>query len=104
MSEDYPLVVVYGLLSPVASLVGGAQVLGTRTSLVEAYGLSNCELLALGHMGFSSCGSWALECASFTGLLSYSRACGIYQIRDLTCVPCMGRQILNHSATREVLW
>ena len=66
VSENYPLVVVYGLLSPVASLVGGAQVLGTRTSLVEACGLSNCESLALGHMGFSSCGSWALECASFS--------------------------------------
>ena len=24
--------------------------------------------------------------------------------RDWTCVPCIGRQILNHGTTREVLW
>ena len=26
------------------------------------------------------------------------------QTRDQTCVPCIGRWILNHSATREVLY
>ena len=30
-------------------------------------------------------------------------ACGIFLDQDQTHVPCMGRQILIHSATREVL-
>ena len=32
---------------------------------------------------------------------SHSVACGIFQTRARTRVPCIGRQILNHCATRE---
>ena len=34
---------------------------------------------------------------------SCSTACGIPQTRVRTCVPCIGRQTLNHCATREAL-
>ena len=33
--------------------------------------------------------------------LSSSAACGIFPERDQTCVPCIGRQVLNHGAIRE---
>ena len=35
--------------------------------------------------------------------LSCSVACGIFPDRARTHVPCIGRQILNHCATREAL-
>ena len=53
------------------------------------------------HAGFSSCGSWALECR-----LS---SCGTqaYLLRDMWDlpgpIPCIGRRILNHCTIREVL-
>ena len=63
--------------------------------------------------GFSSCGTWAqqlwlagsrvqaqqLWC---TGLVVW-RHVGSSRTRARTRVPCIGRQILNHCATREVL-
>ena len=68
-------------------------------------------------MGFSSCGMWASVAVAY-GLSSCgSRAlerrlngCGLVaprhvgssRARDQTCVPCIGRQILNHCTTREV--
>ena len=50
---------------------------------------------------FSSCGTWAqyLWC---TGLVAPWHV-GSSQTRARTRVPCIGRQILNHCATREVL-
>ena len=44
--------------------------------------------------GFSSCGT--------TGLVA-PRHVGSSRTRARTCVPCIGRRILNHCATREVL-
>ena len=35
--------------------------------------------------------------------LSFPASCGIFQTRDQTHVSCIGRRILNHWATREVL-
>ena len=35
--------------------------------------------------------------------LSCSAACGIFPDQDQTRVPCIGRQILNHCSTSEVL-
>ena len=35
--------------------------------------------------------------------LSGPAACGIFLSRDLTCVPCIGRQVLNHCTTKEIL-
>ena len=52
-------------------------------------------------MGFSNCGAWAqlLRCINLVAL----RHVGSSWTRDQTCVPCIGRQILIHWATREVL-
>ena len=36
--------------------------------------------------------------------LSCSAACGIFRVRDRTCVPCIGRRILNHCSTREAVF
>ena len=73
---------------------------------------------------FSSCGVWALEhagsavlmhelsgCGMQTSLaamhgLSCCETCGLWHLssltRDQTCIPCIGRWILNHWTTREV--
>ena len=64
------------------------------------------------------CGAWLLTVAaslavehplhgahaSVVGVhrLHCSVACGIPQTRDQTCVPCIGRWILNHCTSREV--
>ena len=64
------------------------------------------------------CGAWLLTVAAslaveqplqgaHTSVVSVHRlrcsvACGIPQTRDQTCVPCIGRWILNHCTSREV--
>ena len=53
-------------------------------------GFSCCEMQALWHSGFSSCGTQAY--------LEHVRAS---QTRDQIRVPCIGRQILNHWTLRE---
>ena len=64
------------------------------------------------HVGFSSCGAWAQQLWLLgsrgqalqlwhTGLVA-PRHVGSSWTRAQTCVPCIGRQILNHRATREV--
>ena len=52
------------------------------------------------HAGFSSCSTWAQQ-LWHVGLVVL-RHVGSSQTRDGTCVPCTGRRILNHCATREV--
>ena len=51
-------------------------------------------------MGFCNCGAWAqlLRCINLVAL----RHVGSSWTRDQTCVPCIGRQILNHWTIREV--
>ena len=63
------------------------------------------------HVGFSSCGTWAqqlwlvdsrvqaqqLWCMGFVA----PRRVGSPWTRAQICVPCIGRQILNHCTTRE---
>ena len=51
------------------------------------------------HTGFSSCGTRA-QYLWRTGLVS-PQDVGSSQARDPTHVPCIGRQLLNHCATRE---
>ena len=81
----------------------GAQALGMRSSVVEALGLSSCNSRALERVGFSSYGSWALECRlSSCGWVAPWHV-GSFWTRARTRVPCIGRWILNHCATREVL-
>ena len=60
---------------------------------------------ALGCQDFSSFGSLALEhrlSSCGTKAFSCSMACGIFWTRDQTCIPHIGRRILNHWTTREV--
>ena len=61
--------------------------------------------VSLGHTGFSSCGAWYLERGLsnswHTGLVACWHV-GSSQTRGRTCVPCIGRWVLNHRTTREV--
>ena len=50
--------------------------------------------------GFSSCSTWAQQLWRM-GLVT-PRHVGSSRTRDRTCVPCIGRRILNHCTTREV--
>ena len=52
------------------------------------------------HMGFSSCSSWAqqLWCLGLAAPWQVKSS----QTRNQTCVPCIGRWILNHWTTVEV--
>ena len=52
------------------------------------------------HAGFSNCGTWAQQ-LWLSGLVALWHV-GSSQTRAWTHVPCIGRQILNHCATREV--
>ena len=62
---------------------------------------SNCGTRALGHAGCSSCSPQARS-LQHMGLVTL-RHVGSSQTRDRTHVPCNGRPILNHWATREAL-
>ena len=48
------------------------------------------------------CGSWAFYCVWSTGWVA-PRHVGSSRTREGTCVPCIGRQILNRRTTREIL-
>ena len=58
------------------------------------------------YRGLSCCGAQAPDVQAqqlwLTGL-AVLRHVGSSQTRARTCVPCIGRQILNHGATREAL-
>ena len=82
-------------------------------SLVVEHGLQVHRLQQLWHAGFSSCGTWAQQLWLAgsraqaqqlwrTGLVDPQHV-GSSWTRARTRVPCIGRQILNHYATREVL-
>ena len=68
--------------------------------------LSSCGAWASHCSGFFCCRAWALECASSvvwnTGLVALWHV-GSSWTRDQPYVPCIGRDILNHWTTREVL-
>ena len=87
------------------------------------FGCVRCLLLCTGFVYLQRvaatlrCGAWASHCGGFSccgtgGLgvraslvvahgLSCSAACEIFPDQGQTCVPCVGRQTLNHCATRE---
>ena len=61
-----------------------------------------CRAQSLWCVGFSSCGTrpqqmWCMSSAAPMHV-------GPSQIRDRTCVSCIGRQTLHHWATMEALW
>ena len=86
-------IAVCGLLIVVASPCCGARALGAWASVVVASGLSSCGSRAL-ERRLSSC------CA--LGLVALQHV-GSSRTRARTCVPCIGRWILNNCATREAL-
>ena len=61
---------------------------------------SSCGSRARGHTGFSGCGSWAQGPRDMSLVVPWS--VGSSRTRDRTRVPCDGKRILNHWATREV--
>ena len=74
-------------------------------SSLQCVGFSLWWLLLLWGTGsrsadFSSCGAWAQQ-SWHTGLVAPWHV-GSSWTRDRSCVPCIGKQILNHCATREV--
>ena len=87
------LIAVGGILTAVASLCCGARAPGVRASVVVARGFSSCGSRAL-ERRLSSCGT--------RGLVAPQNV-GSSRTRARTRVPCIGRQILNHCTTREVL-
>ena len=71
--------------------------------VVASGGYSSLRCAGSRHAGFSSCGSRGAECrlVVVAHRLSCSAARGIFRTRAWTRVPCIGRRILNHCATRE---
>ena len=61
---------------------------------------SSCGSRARGHTGFSGCGSWAQGPRDMSLVVPWR--VGSSRTRDRTRVPCDGKRILNHWATREV--
>ena len=63
-------------------------------------GFSCCRAWALGCLGFSKWGVWdqQLWCTSLVATWHVKSS----QTRDQTCVPCIGRWLLNHWTTTEV--
>ena len=87
---------------------GATLCCGVQDSLCGSF--SYCQAQALGHKGFSSCSEWAqylwllgsrpkAQPSWRTGWAD-PRYVGCSSIRDRTCVPCIGRKILYHWASR----
>ena len=105
---------VHGLqqLQHTGSVVVARGPQSARASVVVARGLSSCNAQALGHVSFSGCGMWSqqlwLEGSRVQAQQLWHMGLVVPQhvrsswTRDRTCVPCIGRRILNHCATREV--
>ena len=72
--------------------------------LRQAGATLHCGARAYHYRGLSCCGAQAPDAQPqqlwHTGLVA-PRHVGSSQTRARTCVPCIGRQILNHCATRE---
>ena len=65
--------------------------------------LSSCRIRASHCSGFF-CGDWAPgKQASVVGKHELSCSVASSRTRDQTCVPCIGRRVLTHCATREVI-
>ena len=75
--------------------------LGCARSLLLHLGFLQLQSMGSRHMGFSGCGTGA-HYLWLEGLVALQHV-ESSQTRDRTCVPCVGRRILTHSATREVL-
>ena len=73
------------------------------------WGLLSSRDVQASHCGhFFCCRAWALECGlsscgTLVSVVITSQHVESSRIKDGTCVLCIGRQILNHWTTREVL-
>ena len=96
----------------VGSVVVVCRLSSYGTWALEHRNFSSCGTRALGHAGFSSCGAWAQQLwlegsraqaqqLRHMGLVAPWRV-GSSWTGDRTRVPWIGRQVLNHCATREV--
>ena len=85
-------------LSPVAVSTGSSLL---WSSDFPSRWLLSLRAQALGHEGFSSCSMWAPSLCLW-GSVALGNVKSSWT-RDPTCVLCIGRQILIHCATREVL-
>ena len=117
---------IYLFIFIIFGCVGSSLLCTGFLQLWEVGATLRCGARASHHGGFSCCGAWALECAGFsrcgawtqqlwltgsraqaqqlwrTGLVA-PRHVGSSQTRARTRVPCIGRRILNHCASREAL-
>ena len=84
-SEGYSLADVHWLLTAVVSLVAEPGFWGCKALAVAAHGLQSMDS-AVWYTGLVA--PWHVESS---------------QTRDQNCVPCIGKQVLNHWTTREVL-
>ena len=76
----------------------------------DTWAFSSCGEKGL----LSSCGAWASHCRgsscygaqaqqlSYMGLVTLSHV-GSFQTRDQTCIPCIGRQILNDFIRKSLM-
>ena len=92
------------LLHRLFSRLGEQGLLSSCGARASHCGGFSCGAQALGFLAFSSCSSRApehrLSSCGALGLVALRQE-GSSWIRDWTCVSCIGRQILNHWATRE---
>ena len=98
------------LFSYIRSSLLSLVVVSRGYSLLQCVGFSLWWLLLLPSVGsrrtgFSSCGTRVLErrLHSVAHGLSCSATCGIFPDQGSNRVPCIGKRILNHCTTREVL-
>ena len=83
----------------------------TKRTDTDCGGFSCCGAQALGHVDFNSCGTCAQQLRFLGSRAQAQYFCSMdlvaprhvrsSQIRDRTCVSCIGRWILYHWATRE---
>ena len=75
------------------------------SSRCGAWGLlSSCSAWASHCGSFSCCRTWALGSVGWIIVCMGLVALWSFWTRNWTCVPCIGRQILNHQTTREVFY
>ena len=97
---------IFGCVGSLLLCTGFLQLWRAGATLLHCTGFSLRWLLLLRstdsrRVGFSSCGTWVLQLWR-TGLVAPWHV-GSSRTRDQTRVPCIGRWILNHCATRESL-
>ena len=87
-------------------MLAGIRSFSLKQLLSWSMGSRVYRLLQLHHVGSIAAVSWLESSSSVAVVHSYFIALqhvGSFQARDRTCVPSMGRQILNHWTTGKPL-